>query len=69
MEPFSLHAVLDTRSEEILDKTAQRHTSTEFVEFLSRVVASQPLMREIHVVADNLSAHKAELVDDYPDPS
>ena len=49
----------------ILGKTAQRHTSTEFVDFLTQVVASQPLGREVHVVADNLSAHKTKLVDDF----
>src|SRR6476620_4042730 len=62
---LSLYAALDTRSGEILGKTAQRHTSTEFVDFLHRVVASQPVGREIHVIADNLSAHKTKLVDDF----
>src|SRR5262245_1885069 len=62
---LSLYAALETRSEEILGKTALRHTSTEFVDFLAQVVASQPRGREIHVVADNLSAHKTKLVDDF----
>ena len=62
---LSLYAALDTRSGEILGKTAQRHTSTEFVDFLAQVVASQPRGREIHVIADNLSAHKTKLVDDF----
>ena len=62
---LSLYAALDTRSGEILGKTAQRHTSTEFVDFLARVVASQPLGREIHVIVDNLSAHKTKLVEDF----
>src|SRR5215475_7081640 len=60
---LSLYAALDIRSGEILGKTAQRHTSTEFVDFLTHLVASQPLGREIHVVADNLSPHKTKLVD------
>ena len=29
------------------------------------MVASQPRGREIHVIADNLSAHKTKLVDDF----
>ena len=62
---LSPYAALDTRSGEILGKTAQRHTSTEFVDFLACVVASQPLGREIHVIADNLSAHKTKLVEDF----
>ena len=61
---LSLYAALDTRSGEIL-QTAQRHTSTEFVDFLAHVVASQPLGREIHVIADNLSAHKTKLVEEF----
>jgi hypothetical protein len=36
------------------------HTSVGFVDFLSTIVASQPAGREIHIVADNLSAHKTE---------
>ena len=62
---LSLYAALDTRSGEILGQTARRHTSSEFVDFLARVVASQPRGREIHVIADNLSAHKTKLVDDF----
>jgi transposase len=62
---LSLYAALDTRSGEILGKTAQRHTTADFVDFLTQVVASQPLGRDIHVVADNLSAHKTKLVDDF----
>jgi len=61
----SLDAALDTRSAEILGKTAQGHTTADFVDFLTQVVASQPLGRDIHVVADNLSAHKTKLVDDF----
>jgi hypothetical protein len=55
---FSLYAALETRSGEILGKTAPRHTSAEFVDFLAQVVASQPPGREIHVIADNLATHK-----------
>src|SRR5262249_46106652 len=44
-------------------KTAARHTSAEFVAFLSDLVAHQPARREIHVILDNLSAHKTKQVD------
>ena len=60
---LSLYAALDTQSGEILGKTARHHTSAEFVGFLVDVVASQPAGKEIHVIADNLSAHKTKLVD------
>lgn len=59
---LSLYAALETRSGEILGKTAKRHTSSEFVSFLEEIVASQPAGKEIHVIADNLSAHKTKLV-------
>lgn len=59
---LSLYAALETRSGEVLGKTAKRHTSSEFVGFLKEIVASQPAGKEIHVIADNLSAHKTKLV-------
>lgn len=59
---LSLYAALDTRSGEILGKTAARHTSDEFVDFLHQIIASRPGGQEIHVIADNLSAHKTKLV-------
>jgi transposase len=60
---LSLYAALETRTGEVLGKTAARHTSAEFVGFLDEVVASQPSGKEIHVIIDNLSAHKTKLVD------
>jgi len=55
---LSLYAVLDTKSGEVIGKTAARHTSEEFVAFLLSIVASQPKGKEIHIILDNLSAHK-----------
>jgi transposase len=60
---LSLYAALEIQSGEILGKTASHHTSAEFVGFLADVVSSQPAGKEIHVIADNLSAHKTKLVD------
>ena len=42
--------------------TATRHTSAEFLRFLDRLVATQSARREIHIIADNLSAHKTKAV-------
>jgi transposase len=64
---LSLYAALETQSGEILGKTAKRHTSAEFVGFLEEIVASQPKGKSIHVIADNLSAHKTKLVDTFLD--
>lgn len=55
---LSLYAAFNTQTGEVLGKTADRHTSAEFVAFLSDIVAHQPAGKEIHVIADNLSAHK-----------
>jgi len=60
---LSLYAALNTRTGEVLGKTADRHTSQEFVAFLADLVASQPTQRQIHVIVDNLSAHKTPRVE------
>lgn len=62
---LSLYAALNTKTGAVIGKTAARHTSAEFVSFLSDLVASQPCRREIHVIADNLSAHKTKLVKEF----
>src|SRR5215471_18506868 len=62
---LSLYAAFDTKTGEVLGKTAVRHTSAEFVAFLADIVVNQPRGKEIHVIADNLSAHKTRQVDDF----
>jgi len=62
---LSLYAALNTKTGEVIGKTAERHTSEEFVAFLSDVVAQQPADKEIHIIADNLSAHKTACVQDF----
>jgi transposase len=59
---LSLYAAFNTKTGEVLGKTAARHTSAEFVAFLADIVAQQPRGKEIHVIADNLSAHKTKAV-------
>jgi transposase len=62
---LSLYAALEVSSGQVLGKTALRHTSAEFVAFLADVVATQPADKEIHVIADNLSAHKTRAVTEF----
>lgn len=62
---LSLYAALNTRTGEVIGKTAVRHTSEEFVMFLEEIVAQQPTNRELHIIADNLSAHKTKRVRDF----
>jgi transposase len=67
---LSLYAAFNTKTGEVLGRTTQRHTSAEFVAFLTDIVANQPKGKEIHVIADNLSAHKtnqvAEFLNEHP---
>ncbi len=59
---LSLYAAFDTKTGVVLGKTVRRHTSQEFVAFLEQLVASHKRKREIHVILDNLSAHKTAKV-------
>ena len=60
---LSLYAAFNTQTGgEVLGKTAERHTSAQFVAFLADLVASQPRDKDIHVIADNLAAHKTTQV-------
>lgn len=62
---LSLYAAFNTKTGEVLGKTAERHTSAEFVAFLTDIVVNQPRRKEIHVIVDNLSAHKTKRVDEF----
>ena|SRR5579864_6435147 len=46
-------------------KTAARHTSADFVDFLGEVVAQCWPKQEIHIILDNLPAHKTQAVRDF----
>jgi transposase len=59
---LSLYAALDTATGRVHGKTAARHTSREFVAFLQEVVALCPPRQHIHLILDNLSAHKTASV-------
>ena len=59
---LSLYAALDLRSGKVHGKTAARHTSDEFVDCLQQVIGLCKPKQEIHVVLDNLSAHKTPKV-------
>ena len=63
---LSLYAALNTTTGEIIGQTVPRHTSAAFVVFLQEVVGAHP-RREIHVIVDNLSAHKTKGVQAFLD--
>ena len=54
------YAVLNPRTGAV--SAVPRHTSHQFVAFLTSVVDTQPRRRAIHIIVDNLSAHKTQQV-------
>src|SRR5438034_376384 len=46
-------------------KTAKRHTSAEFIVFLRELVKKARWAKQIHIVLDNLSAHKTKAVEEF----
>jgi transposase len=62
---LSLYAALDTKTGRVHGKTATRHTSRDFVAFLQEVVSLCPPRQQIHIILDNLAAHKTQLVRDF----
>jgi transposase len=62
---LSLYAAFNTKDGSVLGKTAARHTSAEFVAFLADILAHQSKGTEIHVICDNLSAHKTSRVEQF----
>ena len=62
---LSLYAALDVQTGIVHGKTAARHTSADFIGFLTEVVNRTPADQDIHIVLDNLSAHKTSAVADF----
>lgn len=60
---LSLYAALETKSGLVIGQTVERHTSQAFVAFLTDLLSRQPTGREIHIICDNLSAHKTQRVE------
>jgi transposase len=60
-----LYAALHTGSGEVIGRTSARHTSAEFVAFLEALVARQSQQQSVHIICDNLSAHKTKTVCDF----
>jgi transposase len=62
---LSLYAALDVKTGKVHGKTAARHTSDEFVAFLQQVVSQCKRRQEVHIILDNLSAHKTSKVEEF----
>lgn len=62
---LSLYAALDVKTGKVEGKTAKRHASADFIAFLTELVDKTKAPREIHIVLDNLSAHKTQAVEQF----
>jgi transposase len=60
---LSLYAALNTRTGKVLGAPVERHNSAALVAFLESLLASVPRRRQVHVILDNLSAHKSRFVE------
>lgn len=62
---LSLYAALNTQSGIVFGQTAERHTSQAFVAFLAELLTTVPKKFEVHIICDNLSAHKTKRVEEF----
>jgi transposase len=62
---LSLYAALDVQTGKVQGKTAERHTSAKFVGFLEQIISGCKPNQEIHIILDNLSAHKTNRVQQF----
>jgi transposase len=56
---------LNLKTGHVEGRTAARHTSIEFIQFLSRLLRRARWAREIHAIQDNLSADKSQAVEKF----
>ena len=61
----SLFAAVDVAAGTVIGKCFKRHRATEFRKFLDHVDANVPADLDIHIVLDNASTHKTQLVRDW----
>jgi transposase len=62
---LSLLAAFELGIGDDMDDVLSRHRSADFVAFLTDIVVSQAHGKEIHVIADNLAAHKTVRVNEF----
>jgi transposase/AraC-like DNA-binding protein len=62
---LSLYAALDVKTGKVQGKTATRNISAEFLAFVREVVNKTRWAKQIHIVLDNLSAHKTKAVEEF----
>jgi transposase len=62
---LSLYAALEVKTGKVVGKTAARHTSADFIDFLGDLLGTAKWASEIHIVLDNLSAHKTKAIEEF----
>ena len=62
---LALYSACNMQIEGTIGKTASRHASEQFGAFLRDIVAHQPAGQKVHVIADNLSAHKTKRAQEF----
>jgi len=63
----TLFAALDYLNGNIIGECKDRHTSEDYIDFLKKLDKECPKRKVLHVVTDNLSAHKTKAVYEYLD--
>lgn len=58
----SLYAAFNTLTGRVIGKVAERTNSKEFLSFLKLLHRRTPAGRQLHIILDNLSAHKTEAI-------
>ena len=61
----SLYAAFNTLTGKVIGKVAQRTNSKEFLSFLKLLNRRTPSDRQLHIILDNLSAHKTQAVQEW----
>jgi transposase len=57
---LSLYAALEVATGRVVGMPAERHRSVDFLRFMDRLVMDYGPTQEVHVILDNLSAHKTK---------
>jgi transposase len=61
----TLFAALEVLSGNVIGECKKRHTSEDFIKFLKKVDKASDKKKVLHIVMDNLSAHKTKEVYEY----
>ena len=61
----TLFAALDVLNGKVIGDFNETHTAEDFIRFLRKIDKACDPKKVLHIVADNLSAHKTKAVNDY----